>query len=580
MVVCKNCAYEITRAIDYCPKCRTKLSFADAELRYLADCYRTSLAAKEYEASAEYCRILADAGYADFEREYALMLEAGSIVPRSYDGAMKYFLLSAKKNDAYSAYRYSRLVSRGNDRAGSFWLLYSALLGAPDAYPKAAKLLAKEGNEDSANYFYMLAARHDDVDSVAELASRYYRGIGVPESSEFAKWYMDKLSFPPLYALKLAYKLRGVKPREPEEVIFDREKLLRRLIQEAGKCGFSEAYFTLNKMLAEIDDVDAMTVLGMLLTDGVGCTANVAEAIRIFTEAASRGGRDAYLCLAEIFVSGEHGELSPELAERYFCEAGKLGSSEAYARLGKLYEDGKLFEKDFKKAEMYYRRAANLGDTDSEARANNIIAERDRLFDEARLSAGENPKKSFRAYAIAAAMGHPAAPRRLADCYLRGMGVEADRYSAYYWYKAAAEGGDDKALYPLGLCLIGGVGVNRDYKRGSEILARAARIGISGAKEAYLSVMEAKRKKLAAKLFSRAQRLLYKKRFAEAREAAELSAEQGHARAAYLVGAIFEFGLGTPTDRVRAAEYYDAAYRAGFRDDGVKYKKIILKLIR
>ncbi len=566
--------------MEFCPRCRGKISFSDAELQELAEGYKLSSRAKEYEAAAEYARLLAEAEYGDFEREYAVMLEAGSIVPRDYDGAMKYFLRAAKKADAYSAYRYSRLVSRGNDRAGRFWLLYSAVLGTPEAYPRAAKLLAMEGNEEGANYFYALAAGHDDVDSIAELASRYFKGIGTSPSEESAKWYMEKLRFPPLYALKLAYKLRGVKSAAPQEINYDKPNLVRLLAHEAGKCEFKEPYFTLNKMLSELGDVDATTICATLLADGVGCRKDIEEAVRMFTEAASSGSAEAYVCLAEIFSSEEYEHRSPELTERYYRAAGMLGSKEAYMKLADLFVEGSFLSKDFDKAEKCYRRAADLGAEGAEILANEICENREKIYRDAISSVKENPKRAFRAFAIAAAMGHPKAPIRLADCYLEGVGTEKDRKSAYYWYKTAAEFGDDRALCPLGLCFVEGVGVNRDFKRAKEILEKAARIGIVGAKEAYFSLMETKRKKIQASLFSKAQRLLYKKKFIEAMKMAELSCELGHAKAAYMIGCMYEFGLGLACNRARAADFYDEAYRRGFSDAGVKYKKIILKLIR
>ncbi len=568
------------RALEFCPKCRQKLEFSKREKSELEEAFHESLSRKEYETAAEYCRILADTEYGTFAREYGVMLEKGNMVPRNYDLAMKYFLFAAKRGDAYSAYRYSRLVSRGNDRAGRFWLLYSALLGVPEAYPAAAKLLSKEGDDLSANMFYSLAAKHDDIDSIVELASRYFKGTGLPESPECAKWYMEKLTFPPIHALKLAYKLRSVKSREPAEKLFDKEPLIRLLTAEAGKCGFSEAYFSLNKMLADFGDMKAMTICATLLADGEGCEKNINEAVRMFTEAASGGSAEAYLCLADIFSSEDYSESSPELCARYLEAAGKLGAGEGYMRLGELYETGDFLEKDYKKAEDFYRRAGELGLAEAAERANAIVRERERIYAEARNSVSENPKKAFRGYAIAAAMGHPSAPLKLADAYLGGVGVEPSRQAAYYWYRTAAEAGDTKALYPLGLCYIDGVGINRDYSRGKDMLLKAARLGSEGARRVCAGIMEAKRKKLARSLFSKASRLIYKKKFSAALDLAKLSLELESAKAAYLLGTMYEFGLGTETDRKAAGLYYNEAYRRGYIDHDLKFKKTILKLIR
>ena len=48
-----------------------------------------------------------------------------------------------------------------------------------------------------------------------DTARIYFDGIGTPKAPEYAKWYMDKLRIPPIYAIKLAYNLRNVTSKEP-----------------------------------------------------------------------------------------------------------------------------------------------------------------------------------------------------------------------------------------------------------------------------------------------------------------------------------------------------------------------------
>ena len=336
MIVCKKCNYEALLASEKCPKCGAPIALNERETAEYLERLSLAKQKKEYEAYVEYTKILAWSGHTESEREYGRMLEKGDLVTRDYDEAMRFFYRAAKKHDAFAAYRYSRLVSRANDDAGRFWLLYAAVLGSPDAYPKAAELLSKECFEADANHFYILSAKHDDVDSIIEIATRYYKGIGVPKSSAYAKWYMEKLKFPPLYSLKLLYKLKGIPSEEPPEELYDKESLIRRLMREALKLEFREAYFILVKLHAELENVESMTVLGTLLADGIGCEKDVSEAITVFTEAAALGSSDAYVCLAKIFLDDGYGQKSPELAIRYLEGAVKLESGEAAFMLGEL----------------------------------------------------------------------------------------------------------------------------------------------------------------------------------------------------------------------------------------------------
>lgn len=580
MLVCKKCNYESLGVFEYCPRCSYPISLDEREIREIRERQAETYKNKEFEAYVEYSKLLAFAHHKEGERDYAAMLEKGDFVTRDYDEAMRFYYRAAKKHDAFSAYRYSRLISRANEKAGNFWLLYSAVLGLPEAYPRAAELLSKEGYEADANYFYSLSAKHDDVDSIVELAGRYYKGIGVAASAENAKWYMEKLSFPPLFALKLSYKLKGAVSKEPLEINFDKEAFITRLLPVALECEFREAYFKLTEILAKMENREAMTVLATLLVDGVGCVADTEEAIRLFTEAAALGSADSYICLARLFMTDEYTEPSIELAIRYLDAAVKLESGEAAFMLGEIYESGEYFARDYKKSALYFEKAYDFGIAEAKGRYEGIIKTRNKFFEEGLENREISPEKAFRAFAIAAAMGHKNAYIKLADAYLSGRGVGEDRRAAFFWYKEAVLAGDEKAFYPLGLCYAMGVGVNRDFRLARDMFNRAEKAGSLGARRAISNMYEAKRKRLSRGLYSRAMRLVYKKKFAEAKLALECAFELGFIKAGYLLGCFFEFGLGVIENRALADRYYVKAYEAGFKDTGAKYKKVILKLIR
>ena len=580
MIVCKKCGNEALVATESCQSCGATISFSEREISEIKEKLDAAKRGKEYEAALEYSKMLAWAGHTESEREYARMLETGNLVERNYDEAMRFYHRAAKKYDAFSAYRYSRLVSRANDKKSELWLLFSALLGCPDAYPDAAKLLSKECFEGDANHFYALSAKHDDVDSIVEMANRYCKGIGVAVSLPHAKWYMEKLGIPPLYALKLAYKLKGVKSEEPKSEIYDKEPLLKRLLSVALQLDVKEIYFKLTEMLSELENVEAMTVLGTLLVDGFGCEADVEDAITVFTRAAVLGSADAYLCLAKIFLSEEYSENSPELAIRYLEGASKLGSAEALFMLGEIYEAGVICERDFKKAEACFKEACALGMKEADERLEKIVSTRNKFFRDGNENRKTAPEKAFKAYAIATAMGHKEAPLKLADAYLKGEGTEQDGYSAFYWYSEAVKLGDDNALYPLGLCYAYGIGVNRNFKLAKETLLKAARLGSEGAKRALKALHEAKLKKIAKRFYSRAMRQMYRKKLDAAKISLECAGELGAVKAYYVLACIYEFCATEVSERQRAKEYYKLALDSGFVDKDSKYKKLVLRLVR
>ena len=177
-------------------------------------------------------------------------------------------------------------------------------------------------------------------------------------------------------------------------------------------------------------------------------------------------------------------------------------------------------------------------------------------------------------------MGHAGAPIRLADAYLKGDGVERNNASAFFWYSEAVKLGDERALYPLGLCYASGVGVNRSFKLAKETLRKASRLGSEGAKRALLALYEGKKKKLSRRFYSRAMRQMHLKKFSDAAISLECSGELGSFKSYYILACLYEFGRGVEADRERAREYYRMAYDGGFSDRDSKYKKLVLKLIR
>ena len=112
--------------------------------------------------------------------------------------AMDFYRRAAEKFDPYSAYKYSDLISRINEKVSRFWLEFSAFLDYSSAYLEAARSHIERGESQFANHYLYLASVYDDVDAIVLLAERYYKGEGIEKSPEIAKWYMDRLSFPPI----------------------------------------------------------------------------------------------------------------------------------------------------------------------------------------------------------------------------------------------------------------------------------------------------------------------------------------------------------------------------------------------
>jgi TPR repeat protein len=138
------------------------------------------------------------------EREWAKILEKRHYVHQNVDAAMDFYRKAAEKFDPFSAYRYADLISRINENSARFWLEFSAFIDYQKAYLEAAKSHIERGESEFGNHYLYLAAMADDVDAIVMLVDRYYKGEGIDKCPEFAKWYMERLSFPPLHAFKLS----------------------------------------------------------------------------------------------------------------------------------------------------------------------------------------------------------------------------------------------------------------------------------------------------------------------------------------------------------------------------------------
>ena len=580
MIYCKECGYEGIYTGLNCSQCGARIRLDEREILELKKEVKAAKEAGEYETVVENLLILADMGDTVGEREYAKLLEKGSLVPRDIDLATDYFYRAAKKNDAISAYRYSRLVSRMNDAAGRFWLSFSAVLGCASAYLGAADNYAEIGKHEYANHYYYLAASGDDVDAIVKLATRYYNGEGIEQNESYAKWYMDKLTFPPLHAIKLAYKLRSVKASEaPAIACKNYVGMIRELLGEARRSGFQTAEAYLNGLLSERGDTDAMCELAEhLLFDENGKNPN--EAIRVLTRAAAGGSARAYTMLGLVYRSGAVVPQNISLALDSFECAGKLGNAEAYELMGDIYHSKSYTGRDVAKAYELYELAAKGGVATADEKAATIRASREGYYYHATRDEDTDPERAFRGYAISAMMGCIPAMLKLAECYALGIGTKKDRSLAFEYYQKSVDAGLEEAYFPLGICYSRGVGVAFDFDKAVAHLTRAYKNGEERAKKELVRLYENKKRHFGNKLYSQAMRLIYQKKFAEAVKVLTVAIEFKHPKAVYTLGCLYEFGRGVACDKRYAYELYNAAEKLAFKDTRSKYKSNILRMIK
>lgn len=594
MIKCKNCGYQSEYTGKNCPVCgsRPVIDKADVE-NTIRELERATNEKNLFKIHT--CRhLLADSGEPESSREYAKFLEKGEHQLKDIDAAMNYYYQAACQFDPYSAYRFSRLVGRSSEENARFWLRFAALLGSIDSYPEVAELFSEEGKEDIAAYYSSLAAACDDTISIVNMAKRWNEGIGVPKNDSHAKWYLDKLSIPPINAIKLAYRLRSISSQEPPKLVFPNfYKYLKLLSDNAKALNFDTAYFYITSMLAKTGDINAEVNLGMLLFEGKGCEKNIKEAKLHLEAAISRGNFAAALYLGEEYLIGRNIDKNPTVAMSYYEKATSLGCSDAFERLGDLYRNGAEIQKDIAKAIELYDLAAAGGCASAAEKARELKSTREGFYLDAYRVINLKDKvtkteafSAFRAAAIATAMGEYRAASLLAKCYAYGFGTETDRASAFFWYKRAAESGDREANLYLGFCYSRSFGTNFSYKNAVRYLKIALDLGLCGAREELEILNKRKMKKMVRALYASSVELIHQKKYAEAAKLLSSFESLAYPKALYTLGCLYEFGRGVAKcDRARAEKYYERAYVGNttfgsFKDPNSQYKLRILRMIR
>ena len=581
MIRCSKCGYIGAYYGPKCPACKENFVLTEEEIEEKIEEIKKAEECKEYELAAEGHHILADRGRTESQKKYASLLERGDCVPRNLDAAMDYYYMAAQKNDSHAIFRYSRLAERTSDKAAAFWLAYAAALGCVESYPVYAERLAKEGNDELANYYYAISAAYDDTDSIVTLAKRYFSGSGAEQNLPYAKWYMDKLALPPIHAIKMAYKLRSVKSEDPGIPKHpDYNRMLRHLSIKAYDFGYMNAHHNLSRMLHESGDIGARLTLGMLYAEGIGCEQDINTALALLTSAAAHGSAEAYRRLGDIHVEGKLVARDTDKALEYYKSAANLGMTNAYEAMGDIFSEGKLLPRDVAKAIELYDIGAKEGHTGAREKSELLKNEREKLYVIGMQFKTSSPVQSFRAFGISASMGYVPAYKEMARAFRDGLGVKKNRQQTFLWFEKAVENGDEEALYEYALCYSHGIGVAFNYKKAIELLVKAARLGSGEAKGEIERLMNNKRRHMLNTVYAKAMEMIYQKKFEEAEELLRVCLKLGHGKGIYTLGCLNEFGLGIPTNREMAFRLYETAFELKYRDPRAVYKLQILRMIR
>ena len=212
--------------------------------------------------------------------------------------------------------------------------------------------------------------------------------------------------------------------------------------------------FSLALDRAKGGDPKAQTLLGVLLSRGLGVKPDIAAAADWFSLAGKSGDAEALYALGQLYLEGQGVKTDQVTAADLFRQAADENHAGAARELGYLLLQGKGEEKNAMLAGAYLRRAAGLGDMDAQYTLAGLYVEGVGVVADATLAA--------RWFSEAARNGHTGAQVEYGIILFNGTGVAKDEAAAAFWFARAADTDNPAAQLRLARLLAEGRGVDAD----------------------------------------------------------------------------------------------------------------------
>ncbi|MBK1624381.1 tetratricopeptide repeat protein [Afifella marina] len=212
--------------------------------------------------------------------------------------------------------------------------------------------------------------------------------------------------------------------------------------------------FAIALQQAEAGRTAAQTLLGELLSRGLGVKTDYKEAAGWYELAAKAGDREALYALGRLYLDGRGVDQDDAKAAEYFQRAADLGQPVAERELAYLLLQGKGVEKNPMLAAAHLRNAARAGDSDAQYALAGLYREG--------VGVVGNPAEAARWYATAARNGHIPSQIEYAIMLFNGEGLRKDEKTAAQWFRQAALADNPVGELRYAKLLKDGLGVEKD----------------------------------------------------------------------------------------------------------------------
>lgn len=457
-----------------------------------------------------------------------------------------FWLATAATRSARDAYRYSRyLHGRGEEAQALEQMHVSADGGYPMASWRLVLRYLKEGNRSAVRYYLSLLGNKPLAKVVSFLVGK--KGVYDHPASPVS----DEEKYASAYA-KGSYA------------------------EKQGLTRIAKAYY---EAAAVGNYLPALERLATLCMQG---DRDEVSAEAYLMRLGQAGIADAYVDLADYYKNGLiGGKTNVERAYEIYLLAAKSGDSRAMVLVGDACYAGEGTATNPFVALSWYDKAAAAGNLLGATRAAETRAKGDEIYRLAveTAQAGDH-KSAVELYHQAAELGNADAACALGDAHLAGRGTERSYKLAARWYEFAIFLGKESAKYRLGVLYSANLGVRFDAEHAERLLRESLAAGCQQAEEEILRLKQRRNARLARRVYSTACVMYHRGDKLEAIKYLVLASKMENARAAYLLGCIFECGDAVPKDDLRARKYFERAKELGFDGDGNRYMGKYIKNLK
>jgi uncharacterized protein len=379
---------------------------------------------------------------------------------RNIAAASDWYEQAAIKGNAKAQFNLGYIQASGEDGAPDLesamrWYTMAAEQGLPDAQNNLGTLYEQNHQLEEAVYWYQLAADQGFTSAQASMGFALSQGRGVPiDVSRAIKYY------------QLAARNGSAAAQSNLGALYAEGRGTE--VDPAAAAHWVS-------LAANQGHGPAQKILGDFYAQGFGLTTDTSEAAQWYLKAAVQGYPKAQNCLGILYATGNGVSEDHLMAYMWFAAAATQGDREASENKDRVPIDtSSQFCKDIE--------AAALGDV--EALRNLYI----------RIHNGQGIRKSVEAanYWLrkAAESGDPWSQTTYALQLNRNEKLDIER-EKYWWLKQAADQGDDRAIFNMGLRQFLGEGTEADPETAAVNIISSSLAGFEEARGAVEKIKPA-----------------------------------------------------------------------------------------